>query len=350
MSATPADEPAKAKGKKAVRLVFTEQRGDATDNGPIRVPRGVRVPTGRNNGNGHRYPTMPADQFSYYSRSHYPLALEHFTIPQYMRTLACRVNDEDEANSGLELYVRIHRHLDITAAFGQGHFHMPFALVPPENIRLGDGPTRTTIDFVVEEMLANTNAEKFVGTTPNGDDAHEVKKRGLRNFYTNSLLEGCMAMRDPRELAAAALVGFQLFNPFNDAATAMRAGAFVANGILLAEGMPPLSADDITSPVLNLAVQKDADEWFNKENSTDLTPATTTAYIKTIEAKCHACERPGKRCLRCRGAFFCGEVCLRRDYIKNPESDYVPRHTEFCKRNAVAKREAKAAAAAKQGQ
>lgn len=339
----------KRKGKGLVLMSANNSAGSVA---PGQLPRGVTVPkNGPSNGQSHRYPTMPADQMSYYSRSHYPLALEHFTIPQYMREQLCRIDDKDEANSGLELYVRLHRHLDIQAAFGRGHFHMPFALTPPDLISFGEGTVkRTSIDFIVETMLERAGAEKLAGELSNGKNAHESKKRALNGFFEETLLMGCMAMRDPRELAAAALVGFQLFNPFSDTASAIRAGAFMANGILLSEGMPPLAASDIGSPVLALAVQWDTSAWYNCVGNTALTPSYATNYIKEIKATCHVCDKPGRKCTRCHGAYFCGEACLRKDYVADPNSDYVPRHVQFCKKNAVAAREAAAETAAKQGQ
>lgn len=288
----------------------------------------------------HMFPTMAACQEKYWSRPRLPLALANFTVPQYLRERECTVADSDAANSGLELFVRLVRHIDVTAAIGRmPQMHRPFMIVLPDNVCVdGDEKNaRTTVDFVVGEMLCNTTAKPVDDAASELKDAHATRKRALNQFYSKHFMEACVAMRSPHELAAALLVGFVLFNPFAEVSDALRAGSFVANAVLLAEGQAPLRASDITSTGLDLAVNRDANAWFaTSQSSSELSPDCTVEYLRSLKPGCHVCGKPGRRCTRCHGAFFCGAECLRKDYIKVLGSEYVPRHAAFCKENAAA--------------
>jgi hypothetical protein len=293
----------------------------------------------------HMFPTMAACQEKYWSRPRLPLALANFTVPQYLRERECTIADSDAANSGLELFVRLVRHIDVTAAIGRmPQMHRPFMLVLPDNVCVdGDEKNaRTTVDFVVGEMLSSTTARAVDDAASELKDAHATRKRALNQFYSKHFMEACVAMRSPHELAAALLVGFVLFNPFADVADALRAGAFLANAVLLAEGMAPLRAEDIRSPALDLAVNRDATAWFaTSQSSSELSPDCTVEYLRTLRPGCHVCGKPGRRCTRCYGAYFCGVDCLRKDYTAPKDAQalpgqYVPRHTAFCRENQAA--------------
>lgn len=321
-----------------------------------------------------RFPEMSASIETYYSRPRPPFAMKHFKLPVYMRALECRLIDTDEANSALELFVLGIRHLDIKKAFGQSEFVDPYALMLPQTMGDVPGkPTDTTIEFIVLQMRDNAG----INLKPNQGKAYI---ESLNKFYFGGLYHGCLAMHHPQELAAAILVAFQLFNCFTTNAAGVRAGAFIANAILMAEGFAPLREADIKSIVLETACQKDATTWYNQRGKNEFVPECTHAFIRTLKRVCHVCggvDSNGRvtRCSQCHYTYYCSVECQKLDYFLHDENgekvlDYnvydangvptvdengepvraekgklIPLHKAFCVENVAAKKNA-----AKQGQ
>lgn len=281
-------------------------------------------------------PSMPASQDAYYSRKELPMMLENFRVPVYMREKLCRLTDNDEANSGLQLMTCQLKHADIEKVFGVvPQFSSPFVLVLPVGIRLSpESEELDVITFIATHMRQNY---------PSIVSLHEPNIAALRFFYSKTISEeACLGMRAPWDIAAAVLVAFHLFNPFFLAANAdgtqprhdeaaMRAGAFLANIILLAEGMRPLRASDISSPALAVACATDNKTWNQNPKMTEVSNACTRAYIKKVPRACHACGKIAKmmkKCTRCHVEHYCGAECQTTDWV---------RHKPFCTDNRNAR-------------
>lgn len=324
--------------------VRTQLRGDAPAPAPRPTPA-AKMPI------PWALPSMPANHELYYSRKGLPLKLRSYRIPVAMRAAPCRLLDDDEANSGLELLVSTLAHLDMEKAYGVvPELHRPFMLVLPLGVRASEGaPERKLVEFVVDHVARN-----YAGVVIN-----DLALARLDQFFYKTIMsEACPAMRHPCDIAAAVFLGFLMYNPFVDTPAtvsahvagggaaddptekmsavarvdvAVRAGAFAANIILLGENMPPLRAADLAAPLLAVAYSKDLAAWAADCGRDSLMHnECMRAYLRSLRRGCHYCDASPKsmqRCTRCHAIQYCSRECHAADWA---------RHKRFCNENRAA--------------
>lgn len=240
-------------------------------------------------------PEMPAIQEKFYSRRRPPLVNDQFLLPAYMREVACRLRDEDEANSALELFVRLLRHANLNALTRTQFVHA-YVLQFPRELATATIPNTRVVTFLVEDALTGIpGAAKRKSEKTDDYAAYEAGLENLHGFLRSTIRDGMMAMRHPQEMAAAIIVGFQMFRPFEREEDAMRVGCFMANAVLLAEGFAPLRASDITSPALMMAAAMDATKWCKGRDQVLEVPCVQ-AYLSALRHTCHVCGDAWKVC------------------------------------------------------
>lgn len=283
------------------------------------------------------------DREMFFDRKGLPPKLRNYILPMAMRTPICSVTDVDEGNSALERIVRSSVHYDMNTALGMP-FSNAFLLVLPTGVKIDkNAPDVPTLpSFVVNEIAKKTGVKRL----GEGGKARlwEKSEAYLNAIYSQYINMTCMAHYDPRMSAATALVMCHQYSYFEDSADDMRAGAFIANTILLAEGMVPLTAEIIRSAVLMDAVLTDVNDWARVG---DVVVTRTFAVLKALRWRCDVCgafpkgiikrvknaafagddfEAPNAHtCSRCERARYCGPTCQKEDW---------ERHRAFCADNA----------------
>ena len=248
-------------------------------------------------------------------RKRTPMVLSKFMLPNYLRREECGILLSDSGNSALEMCVKSMRCClespDYLEMFLKRLDYPFFLNIPEKLLNSGIGEEGVTVpEFIVGNMKRDKPDSMFNG--------HEQTKKGSKRWeMAMTALNGmvvylqmmCAAFRDPREIAAVALVMFSMFPPFNEHHVNIRAGAFFANAILLAEYRPPLTAEMIQSVVLFEAVEADVAKW--RLNTThDAYAVNTAEAIKLMVHKCYMCgSNDVTECDKCKYAWYCGDDC-----------------------------------------
>jgi hypothetical protein len=154
-----------------------------------------------------------------------------------------------------------------------------------------------------------------------------MEREAVQKIYRDVLPLAC-THSDPRVTAAALLVSTTVHLSRKGHYEGFRVGLFLANIILLSEGMTPILENDAMESAFLAAVKLDISLWTVKK-----APACVYAagLLRQLSPSCDYCgkrsgakEHPLKRCAQCKMAYYCGTRC--RDACRDV-------HKQFCKDN-----------------
>lgn len=257
-----------------------------------------------------------------FTGSHTSPTMRNFGMHEYMKDATCMYFQIGDSKSLMEMFLRslpLPTASNDTAAFTNAHALLITGTWPP-------GPAHEPwVGFI--EYVVTLAAKICASPSPKMDftshDAARIVER-CKKFV------GPLAARhaDPRVTAAAsAIVIYSSHNvpPRYNAALE----AFVANTILLSEGMQPISTALISQAVWVTALSMDVAK-SKKDNM--LTATHTVNLLRTLRRKCDQCGNSAtedmqdvKRCGKCKLGHYCSVEC---------QTAARPIHSVYCIDNA----------------
>lgn len=251
------------------------------------------------------------------ARTRTPQVIKGYRIPNYMRAEACRLLQSDTGNSALEKVINASSlslpHNEHLGAYLKLIEYPFFFWVPSELKGIAEGAPDFTIPEFIVWALQHDAPEDSLNRTKASAKGVEAWQRAVGSL--NSMVPYLDAMgntlRDPRAIAAVAIVMFSMFPPFKLHNLNISAGCFLANVVLLAEDYPPVPGDLIESAGLFHAVSADVAKWRLRE-SKDACVDNTLAFLKVLQRRCFICSKENPSvCRKCGYTWYCGDDCAQ---------------------------------------